>query len=63
MIEAEDDRIPPLTPEQLNAVWSAYQRLTKPLLVHCGAGVNRTGAAVAHIRDCLELGYDRLPDA
>ena len=30
----EDDRFPPLTPEQLKAIWSAYQRLTKPLLVH-----------------------------
>ena len=59
MIEAEDDRFPPLTPEQLKAVWSAYQRLTKPLLVHCGAGVNRTGAAPAHIQDWPGLGYDR----
>jgi hypothetical protein len=44
MTAAEDDQFPPLTPEQLESVWSAYQRLPKPALVHCGAGVNRTGA-------------------
>jgi protein-tyrosine phosphatase len=48
-IPAEDHLRPPLSPSQLAAVWSAYQRLTKPVLVHCSAGISRSGAAVEHI--------------
>jgi hypothetical protein len=62
MIEAEDDQFPPLAPEHLDAVWAAYRRLPKPVLVHCGAGVSRTGAAVNHIRECLGRNQDRAPD-
>jgi hypothetical protein len=53
LIEAEDDQWPPLSPEQLDAVWAAYRRLPEPVLIHCGAGVNRTGAAAAFIQERL----------
>ena len=48
---ATDHRRPPLTVDQLAAVLQAYRELPKPALIHCSAGIDRTGAAVAHILD------------
>ena len=50
-IPATDHRRPPLTEDQLAAVLQAYRELPKPALIHCSAGIDRTGAAVAHILD------------
>jgi hypothetical protein len=53
-----DHKWPPVDADELDAVWRAYRRSRKPLLVHCSAGVDRTGAAVAHILGRLEPGED-----
>lgn len=53
-VPAEDYMTPPLSDTQLDAVWEAFQRLPKPVLVHCSAGRDRAGAAVKHILSKLE---------
>ena len=48
-VPSDDHKTPPLSGKQLDAVWEAFERLEKPVLVHCSAGRDRTGAAVDHI--------------
>ncbi len=52
-IPVDDYREPPLTDTQLAQVLDAFIRNPKPVLIHCSAGIDRTGAAVRFILERL----------
>lgn len=49
-VPACDHQIPPLTEAHLKKIWEAYRALPKPVLVHCSAGIDRTGRAIEYIK-------------
>jgi protein-tyrosine phosphatase len=44
-----------LSEKQLQEVVAAYERLGKPVLVHCSAGCTRTGRATEFIKNAWRL--------
>jgi len=48
-IPIEDHKSPPLNDEELKQIKHSFDALEEPVLIHCSAGVDRTGCAIKHL--------------
>jgi protein tyrosine/serine phosphatase len=57
-IPVTDIQFPPMSNEALARVEAAFRSVSKPVLIHCSAGIDRTGASVEHLqrRDLVAAG-------
>jgi len=55
-VPVPDLQTPAIPEAGLPRVWQAFRELPAPLLIHCSAGLDRTGAAVEHILRKIDLG-------
>lgn len=49
-VPVPDYQMPPLSSADLAMIQKALTELPKPWLIHCSAGIDRTGAAVEYIK-------------
>jgi protein tyrosine phosphatase (PTP) superfamily phosphohydrolase (DUF442 family) len=52
-VPARDHQTPPLSCEHFKVIGEAFEVLPKPVLVHCSAGIDRTGRAVEYLKAVL----------
>ncbi len=50
-VPVPDYQLPPLSSADLAMIQKALTKLPKPWLIHCSAGIDRTGAAVEFVRN------------
>jgi len=53
-VASPDGMAEPYTTEQLEEAWQQFQRLPKPVLVHCSAGHDRTSRIVEYLLKRLQ---------
>lgn len=60
-IPAEDHVYPPLKAVALAQLVEAVQQTPAPWLLHCSAGIDRTGMAIDHVIDRLRAASGSMP--